>query len=165
MPRKVFFSFHYQPDNWRVAQVRNIGAIEGNRAASDNDWETVKKGGDAAIESWISGQLSGTSCTILLIGENTAGRKWINHEIIKTWDAEKAILGINIHNLKDRSENQAKKGANPFDLIGYGQTGKKLSEFVKVYDPPYYDSRQVYQHISQNIGSWIEEAIQIRSRY
>lgn len=31
MARKVFFSFHYQPDNWRVSQVRNIGVIEGNQ--------------------------------------------------------------------------------------------------------------------------------------
>ena len=30
--------------------VRNIGTIEGNRPATDNDWETVKNGGDAAIK-------------------------------------------------------------------------------------------------------------------
>lgn len=50
MPKKVFFSFHYKLDNWRVGQIRNIGAIEGSPAATDNDWETVKKGGDAAIQ-------------------------------------------------------------------------------------------------------------------
>ena len=44
MARKVFFSFHYQPDNWRVSQVRNIGVIEGNQPAKDNDWETVVGG-------------------------------------------------------------------------------------------------------------------------
>ena len=48
MARRVFYSFHYKPDNWRAAQVRNIGAIEGNNPASDNDWEAVKKG-------WSSG--------------------------------------------------------------------------------------------------------------
>ena len=50
MARRVFYSFHYQPDNWRAATVRNIGSIEGNRPATDNDWEAVKKGGDATIE-------------------------------------------------------------------------------------------------------------------
>ena len=30
MARRVFYSFHYQPDNWRAAMVRNIGSIEGN---------------------------------------------------------------------------------------------------------------------------------------
>ncbi len=36
MARKVFFSFHYKPDNGRASQVRNIGAIEGSQAVSDN---------------------------------------------------------------------------------------------------------------------------------
>jgi hypothetical protein len=55
MTRRVFYSFHYVPDNWRASQVRNMGAVEGNQPAKDNDWETVTKGGDKAIEKWISG--------------------------------------------------------------------------------------------------------------
>lgn len=35
MARRVFYSFHYVPDNWRVSQVRNIGAIEDNKPAKD----------------------------------------------------------------------------------------------------------------------------------
>ena len=42
MARKVFYSFHYVPDNWRAAQVRNIWAVEWNKPASDNDREEVK---------------------------------------------------------------------------------------------------------------------------
>ena len=45
MARRVFYSFHYKNDNWRAATVRSIGTVEGNKPASDNDWETVKKGG------------------------------------------------------------------------------------------------------------------------
>lgn len=80
MARKVFFSFHYKPDNWRASQVRNMGVIEGNAPVSDNDWEAIKKGGDKAIQNWIDGQLKGKSCTIVLIGANTAGRKWIKYD-------------------------------------------------------------------------------------
>lgn len=54
MARRVFYSFHYQPDVTRVAKLRNIGVIEGNRPCTDNDWETVKRDGDAAIERWIN---------------------------------------------------------------------------------------------------------------
>ncbi len=46
MARKCFYSFHYVPDNWRVSKIRNIGAVEGNKPASDNDWETVTGGGE-----------------------------------------------------------------------------------------------------------------------
>ena len=73
--RQIFYSFHYKPDNWRVATVRNIGAIEDNKPANDNYWETIKKGGDVSIKRWIAGQMKGRSCTIVLVGTNTAGRK------------------------------------------------------------------------------------------
>lgn len=69
---KFFYSFHYQPDNWRASQVRNIGVIEGNQPASDHDWETVEHGGDVSIQRWIDNQLSGRTCTIVLIGAQTA---------------------------------------------------------------------------------------------
>jgi hypothetical protein len=31
-----------------------------------NDWEAEERGRDAAIEKWISDQLSGRSCTVVL---------------------------------------------------------------------------------------------------
>lgn len=162
MAKRVFFSFHYRPDNWRVSQVRNIGAIEGNIAAKDNDWETVTKSGDAAIEKWINEQLSGRVCTIVLIGANTAGRKWINHEIIKSWNDNKGVLGIYIDNLRDSDGKQCAKGANPFDNITLGKG--LLSSVVKAYNPPYSDSKEVYAYIEKNMATWIDEAIAIRAR-
>lgn len=163
MARRVFYSFHYKPDCWRVSQVRNIGTVEDNKPASDNDWETVTKGGDDQIKKWIADQMNGRSCTVLLIGKDTAGRKWINHEIIKTWDDKKGILGIYIHNLKNSSGEQSTKGSNPFDYITIAGTNNKLSSVVKVYDPPYSNSKDVYDYISKNIESWIDEAIKIRN--
>ena len=94
MARKAFYSFHYIPDNWRASQVRNMGAIEGNIPVSDNDWEEITKGGDKAIQKWIDGQINGKSCAIVLIGTNTAGRKWIKYEIKKSWNDGKGVLGI-----------------------------------------------------------------------
>jgi hypothetical protein len=165
MARRVFFSFHYKPDNWRASQVRNIGAIEGNSPVSDNDWEEVKKGGDKAIQNWIDGQLKGRSCTIVLIGEKTAGRKWIKYEIETSWNSGKGVLGIYIHNLKDSDENQSNKGRNPFDDFTMKRDGKKLSSIVKAYDPPYSISTNVYDYISENLENWVEEAITIRDNY
>lgn len=165
MARKVFYSFHYKPDNWRASQVRNIGVIEGNAPASDNDWETITKGGDAAIEQWINDQLSGRSCTIILIGSNTAGRKWINYEIVKSWNDDKGLLGIYIHNLKDKDQKQASKGSNPFDEITLKKDGRKLSSIVKAYDPPYSTSTSVYDHIKEKLAAWVEEAVKIRANY
>ena len=135
MERRVFYSFHYEPDNWRAAQVRNIGSIEGNRPATDNDWETVKKGGDAAIKRWIADQMEFRSCTVVLVGSDTANRKWINHEIVKSWNDDMGVVGIHIHGLEDSDGDTSKKGRNPLDYIDYGNSGKKLSSIVKCYDP------------------------------
>ena len=101
MKRRVFYSFHYEADNWRAAQVRNIGAIKGNRPATDNDWEAVKRGGDAAIRRWIAGQMHGRSCTVVLVGTNTANRKWINYEIVESWKQGMGVVGIHVHGLRD----------------------------------------------------------------
>ncbi|MGH8556138.1 MAG: TIR domain-containing protein [Methylococcales bacterium] len=161
MARRCFFSFHYDPDNWRAATVRNIGSIEGNKPASDNDWETVKTGGDAAIKRWIANQMEGRSCTIVLVGTNTANRKWINYEIIKSWNDSKAVVGIHIHGLKNSDGNVSIKGKNPFQFIGYGNTGKNLSSIVKCYDPA-GNSLERYDWIKRNLVAAVEEAIRIR---
>lgn len=165
MARRVFYSFHYIPDAWRTSQVRNIGVIEGNKPASDNDWETIKKGGDKSIQKWIDGQLNGRSCTVVLIGKDTAGRKWIDYEIEKSWNDKKGVVGIHIHSLKDANQNQTTKGKNPFEHFTMKRDNAKLSSIVKTYDPPYADSKKVYDYISQNISNWIEEAIKIRDNY
>ena len=161
--RRTFFSFHYKPDNWRAAEVRNMGVVEGNPSVSDNDWEAVTRGGDAAIKRWIDDQIYGKSCVIVLIGSQTSGRKWINYEIGKAWDDGKGLLGIYIHNLKDANGDQSQEGANPFYRLSVN--GKRLSNIVKAYDPPYKRSTNVYAHIEENIADWVEEAIRIRGTY
>jgi len=163
MARRVFFSFHYKPDNWRASQIRNMGVVEGNRPVSDNDWEQITRGGDKAIQDWIAEQMEGKSCIVVLIGANTAGRKWIKYEIKKAWNDGKGVLGIYIHNLKDKEGNQSSKGKNPFD--DFTINGEKLSKIVKAYDPPYSTSTYVYNHIGENLIDWVEEAIEIRNKY
>lgn len=162
MSRNAFYSFHYKPDNWRVAQVRNMGLVEGNKPASDNDWETISKSDDS-IKKWINGQLEGKSVSIVLIGANTSGRKWINYEIKQSWDNGKGLLGIHIHKLKDKDGNQAVKGSNPFG--GFTFKGKELDKIVATYDPPYSNSNDAYNYIKANLAGWIEEAIKIRKSY
>jgi hypothetical protein len=164
--RHVFYSFHYDADNWRAAQVRSMGVIEGNEPCSDNDWESVKKGGAPAIEKWIAKQLEGRTCAVVLIGGDTAGRKWITYEIQEAWNGGKGVVGIHIHNLKNQQQSQSLKGGNPFDHLHFvQQPSKKLSSVAKLYDPPYWQSTDVYAYISQNLTAWIEEAIQIKNTF
>lgn len=165
MARKAFYSFHYVSDNWRASQVRNMGVVEGNKPASDNDWETIKRGGDSGIKKWIDDQLSGRSVVVVLIGAATAGRKWIKYEIEKGWNDGKGVFGVYVHNLKDAAGQQSYKGVNPFEDFTIGSTGTKLSSVVKAYDPPYTTSTSVYAHINDNLADWIDKAIEIRGNH
>lgn len=164
MVRRCFYSFHYKPDNFRAGQVRNIGVVEGNKPATDNDWEEVTKGGDDAIKKWIAEQMKGKTCAIVLVGEKTANRKWINHEIIKAWDDGLGVVGIRIHGLKNSDGEIASSGDNPFDSIGYGNTEKKLSSIIKCYNPTGTNSKDRYDWIAKNLEEKVEEAIEIRSK-
>lgn len=167
MARKVFYSFYYKADAWRAAQVRNMGVVEGNEPVSDNDWEQITKGGDEAIKRWIDEQIKDKSCCVVLIGSQTADRKWVKYEIKKAWSDSKGVLGVYIHNLKDQYGTTCQKGRNPFDnvKIKVNNVEKSLSQIVKAYDPPYTDSTNVYSYIKDNLASWVEEAISIRNRY
>lgn len=161
MARKVFYSFHYQRDGWRASKVRNIGVVEGNPPATDNKWEEVKRGGDAGIQRWIDEQLMNRTCTIVLVGAETADRQWVKYEIEKSWNDGKGVFGIRIHRILDHNQQASVAGTNPFDQFSL-KDGRKLSSLVKLYDPPYVASTDVYDYISKNISGWIETAIAAR---
>lgn len=167
MARKVFFSFHFQEDCWRTGQVRNIGTIEGNKPIRDNDWEEVKRKGDNAIKNWIDNQLYGTSCIVVLIGNQTSTRKWVQYEIRRGWELGKGIMGVYIHNLLDQNRRSTYVGSSPFNQI-YTYTKKgyiNLGSIIPLHNPPYQDSKYVYWNIEANIESWVEEAIKLRVFY
>ena len=156
--RQIFFSFHFNNDVMRVQQIRNIGALEDNTPISPNDWEEVKKKGNAGIEKWINDNMSYRSCVVVLIGEETANRPWVKYEIEKAWKDGKGLFGIYIHNLNCPRNGTCKPGANPFDGLNF-KDGRKLSSVVKCYNPK---STDAYNDIKKNIENWVEEAIAAR---
>lgn len=153
--RQIFYSFHYDNDVFRVQQIRNIGEFEDNKPVSVNEWETVKRGGEPSIKKWIDENLRYKSCLVVLIGSETANRKWVRYEIEKAWNDGKAVLGIYIHNLKCPRNGICAQGLNPFEKFTLND-GRKLSSIIKCYNPKSYDA---YNDIKSNIEGWIEDAI------
>lgn len=156
--KRVFLSFHYAKDNWRVQQIKNIGSIEEQPLLSYNEWEAVKRQGDTAIKNWINNQMNGKSCVVVLIGSSTANRKWINYEIRHAWDSYKPVVGIYIHKLLDQSQQQAVKGTNPFQYVKL-TGGASLDKFIPVFDPPGQSGKEVYDWIKNNIDMMVEKAV------
>src|SRR5580704_3454502 len=105
MARRVFFSFHYERDLWRVNVVRNSGAIEGISAAGFHDaslWEESKKKGDEAVKKLIDSGLDSATVTVVLIGAETASRKYLSYEIEQSLARGNGIFGIRVNNIKDK---------------------------------------------------------------
>lgn len=130
MARRVFFSFHYQRDIWRVNQIRNLDQIVGTAAAGFADaslWEESKKKGDAVIQKMIDDALYNTSVTVVCIGNQTAGRKFINYEISQSIVRGNAIMGLQIHHLMNSKGETDTVGATPAKLTG---AGAKIYKYV-----------------------------------
>jgi hypothetical protein len=159
MSKKCFLSFYYKDDNWRVSQIKQIGAIEEQPILDANKWEEIKKKGDQAIENWIATNMKGKNCLVVLVGEKTAGRRWVKHEIKKAWKDGLGVLAVHIHNMKDADGKQSLKGSDPF--LGLTVDGKSVTG--KVYNPPYSISTDVYNHIKNNIEDWVDAAIKART--
>lgn len=143
MARRVFFSFHYERDLWRVNVVRNSGAIEGVSAAGFHDaslWEETKRKGDAAVKSLIDSGLDGTTVTVVLIGAETATRKYVSYEIEQSVARGSGILGIRINNIKGQGGRVDSPGPVPTAL-------------AKVGAP-------VYTWEYGKLGEWVEQAYQ-----
>lgn len=154
MAERVFYSFHFDNDVMRVQQIRNIGVIEGNQPVSPNVWEEVKRKGDAAVEKWIDDNMKYKSCVIVLVGEQTANRKWVKCEILKAWKERKSLLGIYIHNINCPRVGRCRQGPNPFDQFKFND-GRSLSKFIKCHNP---NPNDAYNDIAQNISTWIKAA-------
>jgi hypothetical protein len=157
MARKAFFSFHYGNDIWRAMQVRNSWVTKDDKEAAGfvdaADFEKVKQQGEAAIKKWIDNQLSGTSVTVVLLGTDTSNREYVKYEVEKSYGKNNGMIGIYIHQLKDKNGNTTTKGSNMFGEIGRDAEGNPVyfSAKYKCYD---WVDNDGYN----NMGAWIEAA-------
>ena len=124
MSRRVFFSFHYQRDIWRVNQIRNIPNVMRCSAAGFQDaslWEDAKGRGEAAIKRLIDNGLMNTSVTVVCIGAKTAGRKYINYEIEQSMLRGNGIVGIQIHHIEPINKGDVVWTTTPQGLVEIGR--------------------------------------------
>jgi len=139
MARRVFFSFKYE-DVSRAMVVRNSWVTQGKEAAGfidAADFEKLEEDGVDAIQEWIDDQIDGTSVTVVLVGEDTCGSKWVKYEIDKSKEMGHGLLGIDISKIKDLD----------------GETSERCGEIPKGYDFYLWNNDDGYS----NMGDWIEK--------
>jgi hypothetical protein len=103
MARKVFFSFHYGDDVWRVNQIRNAWVVQGVEAAGFWDasiWQAKHNADDKALKEFLREELVGTTVTVVLIGQQTFQRPWVHHEIFESRRRGNGLMGIQLNSMK-----------------------------------------------------------------
>lgn len=153
---RLYFSFDYANDLWRANIVRNSW-MTANRGADGlwdaSMWESIKRDGEHAIRRAIDKELNKTSVTVLLIGQRTAQRKWIQYEISESVERGNGLLGVYINGLRDQHGVVSRRGNNPLDTIHFIKEGTKVSasQLYQTYD-------WIYNHGFENFASWVEQA-------
>jgi len=153
----VFYSFHYDRDHSRVQQIINMGALEGQRILNAQDWEAVKRKGDKAVENWIAEQMLYKPAVVVLVGAQTANRRWVRHEIRKAWDDNRPLVGVRIHGLADFGKHTDAPGGNPFSQVTLPD-GRTVGHYVDLHSPSGWNSQEVYANIKANLISWVANA-------
>nr|WP_239125003.1 TIR domain-containing protein [Leptolyngbya sp. CCY15150] len=168
--RRVFFSFHYQRDIWRVNVVRNHAKVKsGYQEAGYWDcslWESTKRTGEISLKRLIDSGLQNTSVTVVLIGTETSERQWVNYEIEESYNRGNGMLGIYIHNIKNITGRTDLRGKNPFDSFiveqpsRFAYMSKPQIRMSQIY--PTYD--WVNDGGYNNFSKWVEDAARAAGR-
>lgn len=155
MAKRAFFSFHYANDITRAQAVRNSWITHADRESAGffdaSIREEAKSKSDAALRQVIANGLKRTSVTVVLLGAETASRKWVKYEIAESIGKGNGLVGIRVHNMKDLGGQTSAAGTSPFDLE-WTLNDKPLNlSSVPVHD-------WVLGNGYKNLGSWIAGA-------
>lgn len=136
--RRVFFSFHYQNDIWRVNQVRNSWRYnhENTRLSEGffdgSIWESSRRTGPDSLKSLIREGVKNTSVTCVLIGAETYQRRWVRYELARSVIKGNGLLGVKIHLMGNQLGYASHEGPNPLDYVGVYNAGGtvRMAEIV-----------------------------------
>lgn len=82
----------------------------------------------SVIKKLIDNGMIKTSVTAVLIGDNTANRRWVNYEIVKSFDKGNGLIGIHINRIRVKHQIISARGLNPLDRLGFlvSEDGSKI---------------------------------------
>ena len=125
--RKAFFSFHYD-DIMRVNNVRKSWEfIEKDSSASlgfydFSLWESRKRTGDNSLKNLIRDGVQNTSAVCVLVGNETALRRWVRYEIARAVVDGRGLLSVHINGINHHKERiPHPRGVNPLACMGVGK--------------------------------------------
>ena len=130
--RKVFVSYHHGGDQvyydaFSKAFCDTYDVITDNSLEREVDSENV----DYVMRRIREDYISGSSCTIVLVGKETWGRKYVDWEIKATLEKEHGLIGVRLPTAPVSSDNKVTLPSRLHDNIVKGYAlWKTLAEIT-----------------------------------
>jgi hypothetical protein len=149
--RHCFFIFDYDNDLSRAHHIEALDLAVATAPAGfddDADWKAAGAKGDEAVAALIDNAILGTSATVVLIGERTAERDYVDYAIEQSIKRQNGILGVFIHDIPDANGATAAKGRAPYEV----QAAEALE--AHGYDTHDWDQGKFAEWIEQAATGW-----------
>ena len=173
MPKRVFFSFHYQDViDFRANVVRNHWMTKPDREEAGyfdaSVLESARRQGETALKRLINGALENTSNTCVLIGSLTYARPWVRYELLKSFRRGNHLFGVHINGVRSKDGNVKTLGPNPLQYVGvtfsedgstatlWEKNGNDWAKYDKIDGSADYafQVEQPYRGKGFNLGNW-----------
>ena len=152
--RQCFLIFDYDNDLARAKEVADYDIVAASAPAGFDDkarWDAVFREGPDAVHRLIDDALKGTSVTVVLIGEHTAERKYVDYAIEQSIERQNGIVGIFIDDLTDENGKPGARGPVPYEA----EAAEKLEA----------GGYQTHPWDRSNFSDWVEAAATEWRRY
>jgi antiphage defense system Thoeris ThsB-like protein len=124
--RRTFFSFHYKPDVARAWVVRNSWVTKVAQGERDDAgffdgsvFEAAQRESDDVLKRFLREGLKSTTVTCVLVGSETALRRWVRYEIFQSFIRGDGLLAIRVHSIPGFNKLAAPVGFNPFESLAF----------------------------------------------
>jgi hypothetical protein len=131
--RRTFFSFHYKPDVTRAWVVRNSWVTKVARGEREDAgffdssvFEAKEREGVEILKRFLRDGLRNSTVTCVLVGAETALRRWVRYEIFRSFVRGNGLLAVRVHTIAGLNKLQCVEGANPFDNLAFTVDGDQL---------------------------------------
>jgi hypothetical protein len=140
MARRTFFSFHYKPDVNRAWVARNswvtkvaLGQRDDAGFFDSSVFEAKQRESDDALKVFLRQGLDNTTVTCVLVGQQTALRRWVRYEIFRSFMRGNGLLAVRINTIASFNNPATAAGPDPFASLAFWIYGDRLrfKEYMK----------------------------------
>ena len=89
-------------------------------------FEAAERESEDALKRFLREGLKYTTVTCVLVGTETALRRWVRYEIFRSFIRGNGLFAVRIHTIAGFDKQPAAIGSNPFDNVAFTVDGDQL---------------------------------------